>query len=73
MVRIIKKEQNQRVKEMLSKARPREQEVLSLYYGFKGKELSFSEIGKLLNISRERAKQIKVAGVERLRRCKILL
>jgi RNA polymerase sigma factor (sigma-70 family) len=46
---------------------PREQTVLNLYYGVKDDPRNFVQIAALLEIHPERVRQIKIAGVERLK------
>lgn len=46
---------------------PREQVVLNLYYGVKDDPRNFVQIAALLEIHPERVRQIKIAGVERLK------
>ncbi|MEM9004411.1 MAG: RpoD/SigA family RNA polymerase sigma factor [Cyanobacteria bacterium P01_F01_bin.86] len=48
--------------------KPRQREVLALRFGFQdGKPLSLAEIGKLLNISRERVRQVENQALRKLR------
>ena len=48
--------------------RPREQEVLSLRFGLGGRErLSLSQVGRLLEVSKERVRQIQDRALEKLR------
>ena len=48
--------------------RPREQEVLSLRFGLGGRErLSLSQVGRLLDVSKERVRQIEDRALEKLR------
>ena len=54
--------------ELLSELSPREKEVLSLRFGLEdGQEWSLTKIGKRLNISRERVRQLKNRAIARLR------
>ncbi len=56
------------VKTALTELPPREQQIISLRYGLEnGKEYSLQEIGTLLNLSRERIRQIEVRALNRLR------
>ena len=56
------------VKTALTKLPPREQQIVSLRYGLEnGKEHSLQEIGALLNLSRERIRQLEVRALNRLR------
>ncbi|MEO1294734.1 MAG: RpoD/SigA family RNA polymerase sigma factor [Cyanobacteria bacterium J06636_16] len=49
--------------------KPRQREVLALRFGFQdGKPLSLAEVGKLLNISRERVRQLEHQALSKLRR-----
>ena len=56
------------VKTVLTELPPREQQIVSLRYGLEnGKEHSLQEIGSLLNLSRERIRQIEARALKRLR------
>ena len=56
------------VKTALNKLPPREQQIVSLRYGLEnGKEHSLREIGSLLNLSRERIRQLEARALNRLR------
>lgn len=56
------------VKIALTALPPREQQIVSLRYGLEnGKEHSLQEIGALLNLSRERIRQLEVRALNRLR------
>ena len=56
------------VKIVLTELPPREQQIVSLRYGLEnGKEHSLQEIGTLLNLSRERIRQLEVRALNRLR------
>ena len=56
------------VKTALTELPPREQQIVSLRYGLEnGKEHSLQEIGSLLNLSRERIRQLEVKALNRLR------
>ena len=56
------------VKTALTELPPREQQIVSLRYGLEnGKEHSLQEIGSLLNLSRERIRQLEVRALDRLR------
>ena len=49
-------------------ASPREQEVLSLRFGLGGRErLSLSQVGKVLDVSKERVRQIQDRALQKLR------
>lgn len=53
---------------LLEILRPREQEVLSLRFGLGGRErLSLSQVGRLLDVSKERVRQIEDRALEKLR------
>ena len=56
------------VARLMEVLRPREQEVLSLRFGLGGCErLSLSQIGRLLDVSKERVRQIEDRALEKLR------
>jgi RNA polymerase nonessential primary-like sigma factor len=59
----------QDVREMLEELTPPERQVLSLRFGLEdGKELSLAKIGRELNLSRERVRQLENRALDRLRR-----
>lgn len=56
------------VKTALTELPPREQQIVSLRYGLEnGKEHSLQEIGTLLDLSRERIRQLEMRALNRLR------
>ena len=56
------------VKAALTELPPREQQIITLRYGLgNGKEHSLQEIGTLLNLSRERIRQLEARALNRLR------
>jgi len=56
------------VGKMMEVLRPREQEVLALRFGLGGKaRLSLSQVGKVLEVSKERVRQIQDRALEKLR------
>jgi RNA polymerase primary sigma factor len=56
------------VGEWMVSLRPRERQVLSYRFGLGGRpRLSFSQVGKVLDVSKERVRQIQNAALERLR------
>ena len=53
---------------MMDVLRPREQQVLALRFGLGGKSrLSLSQVGKILEVSKERVRQIQDRALEKLR------
>ena len=57
------------VKYGLSMLSPREVDVLTAYYGLKGKKaMTLEEIGELYGLTRERVRQIKERAIRRLRK-----
>ena len=53
---------------LLGELRPREQQVLSLRFGLSGEpRLSLSQVGKVLEVSKERVRQIQDRALEKLR------
>ncbi len=57
-----------KIQETLSYATPRERQVISFYYGLNCPEHTLDEIGKKLRITKERVRQIKIQGIERIKR-----
>lgn len=56
------------VSQLMEVLRPREQEVLSMRYGLGGRErLSLSQVGRLLEVSKERVRQIEDRALEKLK------
>ena len=56
------------VSRLMEVLRPREQEVLSLRFGLGGRErLSLSQVGRLLDVSKERVRQIEDRALEKLK------
>ncbi len=56
------------VGKMMDALRPREQQVLELRFGLGGKNrLSLSQVGKVLEVSKERVRQIQDRALEKLR------
>ena len=68
LVEITRQNLADEVKRALAALPPREQQIVSLRYGLEdGKEHSLQEIGTLLNLSRERIRQLEVRALNRLR------
>ena len=58
----------QDLREMMSGLTPQQREVLALRFGLEdGRELSLAKVGKRLNISRERVRQLQQQAVKKLR------
>jgi RNA polymerase primary sigma factor len=56
------------INRLMEVLRPREQEVLSLRFGLGGRErLSLSQVGRLLDVSKERVRQIEDRALEKLK------
>ena len=56
------------VGKMMDVLRPREQQVLALRFGLGGKSrLSLSQVGKVLEVSKERVRQIQGRALQKLR------
>ena len=61
-------DQDEVVTKLLSGLRPREQEVLTLRFGLGGSPgLSLSQVGKVMEVSKERVRQIQDRALEKLR------
>lgn len=55
------------VENVLSTLREREQRVLRERYGFNGDEKTLEQVGEMLNVTRERVRQIELKALQRLR------
>jgi RNA polymerase primary sigma factor len=56
------------VQKLITTLRPREQQVLALRFGLGGKErLSLSQVGRVLDVSKERVRQIQDRALQKLR------
>jgi RNA polymerase primary sigma factor len=56
------------LEKLMKSLRPREQEVLALRFGLRGRSRhSLSKVGKVLNVSKERVRQIQDRALEKLR------
>lgn len=61
-------DRDETVGKLMQVLRPREQEVLALRFGLGGKpRLSLSQVGKVLEVSKERVRQIQDRALEKLR------
>ena len=59
----------QDLQNLLAQLTPQQQEVLSLRFGLRdGKELSLAKVGKILNLSRERVRQLEHQALAQLRK-----
>jgi RNA polymerase primary sigma factor len=59
---------NEAISHLMEVLRPREQEVLALRFGLGGRErLSLSQVGRLLDVSKERVRQIEDRALEKLK------
>lgn len=66
---IAQKYLRQELEKELSQLSPQQQKVLTLRFGLEdGKELSLAKIGELLNLSRERIRQLELQALTNLRR-----
>ena len=57
---------NNEVNDMLNVLDDRERLIVEKYYGFGGEEISLMEISRLLNISKERVRQIRCSAEQKL-------
>jgi len=56
------------IAKLMSALRPREQEVIALRFGLRGEpRLSLSQVGKVMEVSKERVRQIQDRAIEKLR------
>lgn len=59
----------QDLQNLLAQLTPQQQEVISLRFGLRdGKELSLAKVGKILNLSRERVRQLEHQALAQLRK-----
>ena len=66
---ILRKSTVNQIDKALERLTPRQSEVIRLYYGLNGSESrTLDEIGEIMNLTRERIRQIKVQAINRLRR-----
>ncbi len=66
---LLKQSLKEEVDEGLRILTPRENEVLSAYYGLNGKQsMTLEEIGEMYELTRERVRQIKERAIRRLRK-----
>lgn len=66
---VVKGSLMEEFKELLSGLDPREEIILKLRYGIHGeKPMTLAEIGKRLNLSRERVRQLEKRAKERLKK-----
>ncbi len=60
---------SQTIREQLEELKPQEREVIILRFGLlDGQELTLAEIGRRLNVSRERVRQVENIALKRLRK-----
>ena len=65
-------EQMHSIETSLQRIPARERDIISYYYGLRGgKEHTLEEISRKLCISKERVRQIKLAGLERIKRIRL--
>ncbi len=68
LTEITRQDLTDEVRTALTTLPPREQQIVSLRYGLEdGEEHSLQEIGRLLNLSRERIRQLEMRALDRLR------
>ncbi len=66
---LVREELNHTMAELLGMLSERQQQVLRLYFGMEGhREHSLEEIGAILGISKERARQIEKQAIEKLQK-----
>jgi len=57
------------IKRSLSKLSDKEADIIARYFGLNGEHpMTLDEIGEMLEITRERVRQIKEKGIQRLRK-----
>ena len=71
--RELQKNQRKIVDKLLSKLSERERYIVEEYYGINGKEKNLEEIGKVLGLTKERVRQLKLSAMKKLRSDILLL
>lgn len=61
------KSMKEQLRQIRHELRPREQQVIDLRFGFKGRYHTLEEVGKKMGVTRERIRQIERAALSRLR------
>jgi len=65
---VIKSDSENRVNKMMDLLKPKEREVMNLYYGLDGSQaLGLKEISEIMSLTRERVRQIKDAACRKLK------
>ena len=68
LAELVRRELQEHLEHLMSRLLPRQRQVLQLHYGMEdGVCRSFEEIGSILGVSKERARQIQRQAVEKLR------
>lgn len=62
-----KSEKNRRLDEAFSVLGEREEMVIREHFGFNGRKASFREIGEILGVTKERARQIQLAALDKMK------
>jgi RNA polymerase primary sigma factor len=64
----LNKERKEKILELLSNLKPKEQQVIIYRFGLKDDTvLTLEEIGKILNLTRERVRQIEITAIKKLK------
>lgn len=72
--RVFRRALNDEIRRALCALTPREREVLSLRYGLADDQegpMTLEQVGKMLHLSRERARQIEAAALQKLRKADV--
>jgi RNA polymerase primary sigma factor len=64
---ILRRDRARPVRALLARLGPRERLVLELRYGLRGERWTLAQIGEVLNITRERVRQIECRALEQMR------
>jgi RNA polymerase nonessential primary-like sigma factor len=68
---VIQSSLSSELERMMTHLTPQQREVIKLRFGLvDGQSMTLARIGEVLNISRERVRQIEREALTRLRRCK---
>lgn len=57
----------QAIRDIISELTPTERKIITLYYGLDGEQLTLDQIAQIMNLTRERIRQIKEKALNKLR------
>lgn len=63
----VEKNTKLKVETLMSVLDDREKNILEMYFGINGDEMTLDDIGEILNISKERVRQCKIVAIRKMR------